>query len=171
MASVTKPPVIILCGGLGTRLREESDVKPKPMVVIGGQPILWHIMKTYAAHGLKHFILCLGYKGHAIKEYFLNYRTYAADFTIDLANPDRVEYHNHPIDEDWRVTLVETGEAAQTGARVKRAGRYVSGDTFCLTYGDGVGNVDITALLAFHRAHGRLGTITGITSCLEADSP
>jgi glucose-1-phosphate cytidylyltransferase len=158
----TPPPVIILCGGLGTRLREESELKPKPMVAIGGQPILWHIMKTYAAHGLKDFILCLGYKGHAIKDYFLNYRTYAADLTIDLSHPESIEYHTHPLEEDWRVTLVETGETTQTGARVGKAGRYVTADTFCVTYGDGVGNVDITALLAFHRAHGRIGTITGV---------
>jgi len=155
-------PVMILCGGLGTRLREESDVKPKPMVTIGGQPILWHIMKIYAAHGLKDFILCLGYKGHAIKDYFLNYRTYAADITIDLSRPEQVQFLNHPFDEDWRVTLVETGESTQTAARVRKAAKYVEADTFCLTYGDGVGNVDITALLAFHRAHGQIGTITGV---------
>src|SRR5947209_13112464 len=146
VTEATPPPVIILCGGLGTRLREESDVKPKPMVAIGGHQILWHIMKTYAAHGLKEFILCLGYKGHAIKDYFLNYRTYAADFTIDLSHPETVQYHNHPFEEDWRVTLVETGETTQTAARVAKAGRYVSADTFCVTYGDGVGDVDITAL-------------------------
>ena len=161
------PPVMILCGGLGTRLHEESDVKPKPMVMIGDRPILWHIMKTYAAHGLKEFIVCLGYKGHVIKNYFLNYKTRSADFTVALRDPERIEYHNHPhnhsIEEDWRVTLAETGEHSQTGARIRLAGqRYVKTDCFFVTYGDGLGDVNITALLAFHRAHGKIGTITGV---------
>jgi glucose-1-phosphate cytidylyltransferase len=167
MAELTRdggglPPVMILCGGAGTRLREETEVRPKPMVRIGDRPILWHIMKLYAFHGLTRFILCLGYKGHVIKEYFLNYRTAAADITVDLARAGRVEYHADEVEEDWRVTLVETGETTQTGGRVARATRYVAGDTFCLTYGDGVGDVDIGALLRFHRAHGRLATVTGV---------
>ncbi len=156
------PPVMILCGGLGTRLRNENNPQPKPMIEIGGRPILWHIMKIYAAHGLKDFILCLGYKGHVIKDYFLSYRTYSADFTVDLSRPDAIEYHKQPAAEDWRVTLVETGELTNTGGRVARAGAYVKGDTFCVTYGDGVGDVDIGKLLAFHRAHGKIGTITGV---------
>jgi glucose-1-phosphate cytidylyltransferase len=155
-------PVMILCGGLGTRLREETEVRPKPMVEIGGRPILWHIMKLYAWYGLDDFILCLGYKGHMIKDYFLNYQAYSADLTIRLGAPDAVEYHNRPSEENWRVTLVETGQIAQTGTRVARAGRYVRGSSFCVTYGDGVGDIDITALLDFHDKHGRIGTITGV---------
>jgi len=156
------PPVMVLCGGTGTRLREETGVRPKPMVRIGDRPILWHIMKLYAHHGLNRFILCLGYKGHVIKEYFLNYRAFAADVTVDLARPNSVEYHTGDAVEDWHVTLAETGQTTQTGGRVARAMRYVDGDTLCLTYGDGVGDVDITALLRFHRAHGRLATVTGV---------
>lgn len=157
-----KIQVMILCGGMGTRLREETEIRPKPMVEIGGRPILWHIMKLYSAYGFKEFILCLGYKGHVIKEYFLNYKTYSADLTVQLGKPDAVQYHNSHAEEDWRVTLVETGQTAQTGARVARAGRYVQSDIFCLTYGDGLGNVDLAALLDFHHKHGKIGTITGV---------
>lgn len=153
---------MILCGGFGTRLREETEVLPKPMVKIGDRPILWHIMKLYSAHGLKEFILCLGYRGHVIKEYFLNYKAHNADFTVRLGMPEAVQYHNNHDEEDWTVTLVETGHAAQTGARVVRALPYVNGDTFCLTYGDGLGDIDIAALMAFHRGHGKLATVTGV---------
>lgn len=153
---------MILCGGQGSRLREETEVRPKPMVEIGGRPILWHIMKLYSWHGFKTFILCLGYKGHVIKEYFLNYKTYSADFTVHLGRPDAVQYHNSHDEEDWQVTLVETGQIAQTGARVARAARYVQDATFCVTYGDGLADIDISALVAFHRKHGRIGTITGV---------
>ena len=156
-----RPSVMILCGGFGSRLREETELRPKPMIEIGGKPILWHIMKLYAAHGFRDFVLCLGYKGHLIKHYFLNYRAYQSDFTIHLGNSQRIEYHG--AEEDgWRITLVETGESAQTGARVARGGRYLRGDTFCLTYGDGLSNVDLGQLLTFHRAHGRIGTVTGV---------
>ena len=161
-ASPESPQVIILCGGLGTRLREETEIRPKPMVEIGGRPILWHIMKLYAAHGLRDFILCLGYKGHLVKEYFLNYRAHQSDFTIALGNSRAIEYHTDAPEDQWRVTLVETGEAAQTGARVARAARYLRGDTFCLTYGDGLSDVNIGALLAFHRSHRKVGTVTGV---------
>jgi glucose-1-phosphate cytidylyltransferase len=157
-----KIPVMILCGGMGTRLREETEIRPKPMVEIGGRPILWHIMKLYSAYGFKEFILCLGYKGHVIKEYFLNYKTYIADLTVQLGKPDAVQYHNSHAEEDWRVTLVETGQTAQTGARVACAGRYVQSDIFCLTYGDGLGNVDLATLIDFHHKHGKIGTITGV---------
>lgn len=157
-----KIPVMILCGGMGTRLREETEVRPKPMVEIGGRPILWHIMKLYSAYGFKEFILCLGHKGHVIKEYFLNYKTYSADLTVQLGKPDAVQYHNSHAEEDWRVTLVETGQTAQTGARVARAGCYVQSDVFCLTYGDGLGNVDLATLIDFHHKHGKIGTITGV---------
>jgi len=153
---------MILCGGLGTRFREETDTRPKPMVAVGGKPILWHIMKSYAAYGYRDFILCLGYKGHMIKDYFLNYQAYQRDFTLRLDHSPRITYHSKAEEDDWRVTFVETGEHAQTGARVARASRYVVGETFCLTYGDGVGNVDLGALLAFHRAHGKLATVTGV---------
>jgi glucose-1-phosphate cytidylyltransferase len=155
-------PVVILCGGLGTRLREETEIRPKPMLEIGGRPILWHIMKLYAAHGLTEFILCLGYKGEVIKDYFLNYKAYNSDLTVHLGAPGSIQYHNRNGEEGWRVTLVETGQQAQTGTRVARANRYLQGETFCLTYGDGLGNVDIQQLLRFHRAHGKLGTVTGV---------
>lgn len=160
--SMTKIPVVILCGGMGTRLREETEVRPKPMVAIGGRPILWHIMKLYSAAGFKEFILCLGYKGHVIKEYFLNYHTYNTDLTVRLGRPEAIQYHNSHSEEDWCVTLVETGDAAQTGSRVARAGRYVQSATFCLTYGDGLGDVDLPALIEFHRKHGKIGTVTGV---------
>jgi glucose-1-phosphate cytidylyltransferase len=153
---------MILCGGLGTRLREETEVRPKPMVEIGGRPILWHIMKMYSAFGLNRFVLCLGYKGHVIKDYFLNYQTQCADLTVQLGRPDSIEYHNSHPEEDWTVTLVDTGPLTATGSRVAKAARYLTGDTFCLTYGDGLGNVDIRRLLAYHRAHGRIGTVTGV---------
>jgi len=157
-----KIPVMILCGGMGTRLREETEVRPKPMVEIGGRPILWHILKLYSASGFKDFILCLGYKGHVIKEYFLNYHTYNTDLTVSLGGPEAIQYHNRHAEEDWRVTLVETGDTAQTGSRVARAGRYVQTKTFCLTYGDGLGDVDLSALIEFHHRHGKIGTVTGV---------
>ena len=158
----TTPPVMILCGGEGSRLREETELRPKPMLEIGDRPILWHIMKLYASHGLKDFILCLGYKGHVIKDYFLNYKTYGSDLTVRLGSPHAVTFHNSHGEEDWQVTLVETGQKAMTGTRVARAAKYVNADTFCLTYGDGLGNIDIEALLEFHRRHGKLGTVTGV---------
>ncbi len=155
-------PVMILCGGVGSRLHEESEFRPKPMLEIGGRPMLWHIMKIYSTYGLRNFILCLGYKGFMIKNYFLNYYAYLADMTIRLGEPGKASYHNSHKEEDWEVTLVETGEAAQTGARVARGGKYVRSDTFCLTYGDGLARIDINELLAFHRRHGKIGTITGV---------
>lgn len=159
---VISSPVLILCGGMGTRLREETEWKPKPLVEIGGKPILWHIMKIYAAHGLNNFILCLGYKGNLIRQYFLNYHLFNSDFTIGLGWQAGVKVLDARAVEDWRVTLVETGEATMTGGRVKRAARYVEGDELLLTYGDGVCDVDIGKLLAFHRAHGKIGTVTGV---------
>jgi len=155
-------PVVILCGGLGTRLREETEIRPKPMVDIGGRPILWHIMQLYAAHGFRRFILCLGYKGHVIKDYFLNYRAYQSDFTIHLNNAKAVEYHTGDDEDHWEVTLVETGDSAQTGARLARAARYITTPSFCLTYGDGLSDLDLQALIRFHRSHGKLGTVTGV---------
>ncbi len=156
--------VMILCGGQGTRLREHTEVRPKPMVEIGGQPILWHIMKLYAHHGFNEFVLCLGYKANLIKEYFLNYQAMRSDFTIDLGKNRSVQYHGSDHDESaWKVTLAFTGENAMTGARVKRAARYLTpGETFAVTYGDGVSDVDLAAALRFHKSHRGLATVTGV---------
>lgn len=151
--------VVILCGGQGTRLREETEFRPKPMVEVGGRPMLWHIMKLYAAHGFREFVLCLGYRGNMIREYFLNYHAMNRDFTINLGRQE-IEYHGNHGEEDFSVTLAETGENTMTGGRLKRAARYLTGDLFLLTYGDGLADVDISKLLAFHRSHGRLATVT-----------
>ena len=151
--------VVILAGGLGTRLSEETVHRPKPMVEIGDRPILWHIMKIYAAHGLTDFVVCLGYKGYVIKEFFANYFLHMSDVTFDLAK-NAMEVHQHH-GEPWRVTLVDTGDATQTGGRIRRVADHV-GDTFCMTYGDGLGDVDITGSIACHRAHGRKATITAV---------
>ena len=140
---------VILAGGLGSRLSEETVLKPKPLVEIGGKPILWHIMKIYSAHGVKDFIICLGYKGNMIKEYFANYFMNNSDITFDLANQS-MEVHQSDI-EPWKVTLVHTGDNSGTGGRLKRALPYIDDNAFCMTYGDGVGNIDVTALIAFHR--------------------
>ncbi len=151
--------VVILAGGLGSRLSEETSLRPKPMVEIGGRPILWHIMKIYSAHGINDFIICLGYKGNMIKEYFANYFLYSADVTIDLA-ANKIENHRHDC-EPWRVTLVDTGASTMTGGRLRRVLPYVEKDEmFCLTYGDGVADVNITKELEFHKTHGRLVTTT-----------
>ena len=155
-------PVVVLCGGLGTRLREETEYRPKPMVEIGGRPILWHIMRLYAHCGFKEFVLCLGYKGMMIKEYFLNYQPLVSDFTIRLGEAPSVSYLNGREAVDWSVTLADTGQDSMTGARVKRVQRYVNADRFMLTYGDGLASIDIRALLRFHEAHGKLVTVTGV---------
>jgi glucose-1-phosphate cytidylyltransferase len=152
---------VILAGGLGTRLAEETTLRPKPMVEIGGKPMLWHIMKMYAAAGVDEFIVCLGYKGYMIKEYFANYYLHTSDVTFDLAARS-MEVH-HSAAEPWKVTLVETGEATMTGGRLKQVLPYVDGDdAFCFTYGDGLADVDLKALVDFHRAHGLLGTVTAV---------
>lgn len=154
--------VAILCGGMGTRLREETEFKPKPLVTIGERPILWHIMKHYGHHGHREFILCLGYKGHQIKEFFMNFDWMAADFTLHLKRrEDRVVSHTHEP-EDWSITFAETGQATPTGGRVFRIRKYVKGDDFCLTYGDGLSNIDLKALLAFHKKRGKIATLTAI---------
>ncbi len=153
---------IILCGGLGTRLREETEFRPKPMVEIGGKPILWHIMKIYSHYGIKDFVLSIGYKGEMIKEYFYNYEILNNDFTIELGNKKNIEIHSNNAEKDWRITLADTGDKALKGARLKRVQQYIKDDTFMLTYGDGVADVDINALLAFHNKHGKLATVTGI---------
>jgi len=153
---------VILAGGLGSRLGEETSVRPKPMVEVGGMPIIWHIMKIYAAHGVNDFVICLGYKGYMIKEWFANYFLHTADVTIDLRK-NAMEVH-HQRSEPWRVTLVETGPETMTGGRLKAIRPYLTeGEPFCFTYGDGVATVDISALLAFHRNHGKRATITAVT--------
>ncbi len=154
--------VVILCGGLGTRLREETEFRPKPMVEVGGRPILWHIMKIYAHYGFHEFVLCLGYRGNTIKEYFLNYAAMNNDFTIALDTSRRIEYHDARCEEPFRVTLVDTGLGTMTGGRIKRIQRHVCGTTFMVTYGDGVADIDLGELLKFHRAHGKLATVTTV---------
>jgi glucose-1-phosphate cytidylyltransferase len=151
---------IILAGGLGTRISEETHLKPKPMVEIGGRPILWHVMKIYAAHGISDFIVCAGYKGYIIKEYFANYFLHMSDVTFDMSH-NKMEVH-HRRSEPWRVTIVDTGEATMTGGRLRRVREYLDSETFCFTYGDGVGDVDISRCVAFHKAQGRQATLTGV---------
>ena len=153
--------VVLLAGGLGTRIAEESDYRPKPMIELGGAPILWHIMKIYAHYGLKDFVICCGYKGAIIKEYFANYLLHRSDMTIDLAKGE-TQFHNSDA-EDWRVTLVDTGMATMTGGRLRRVRKYLGDETFCMTYGDGVADVDVSALLAFHHSHGKAATLTAVT--------
>jgi glucose-1-phosphate cytidylyltransferase len=155
--------VVMLCGGLGTRLREETEFRPKPLVEIGGRPILWHIMKSYAHHGFREFVLCLGYRGNMIKEYFLNYEAMNNDFTVCLGKNSRIEYRNNHQEQDFHVTLSDTGQNTMTGGRVKRIAQYIGEDTFMLTYGDGVGDVDIRKLFEFHKSHGKLATVTTVS--------
>src|SRR5437879_4580174 len=154
--------VIILCGGQGMRLREETEYRPKPLVDIGGRPILWHIMKLYAHYGLREFVLCLGYRGNMIKEYFLNYEAMNNDFMICLGQKHEIVYHGAHEEQDFKVTLSDTGTDTMTGARVKRVERYIDGDTFMVTYGDGLTDLKIDRLLDFHRSHGRLATVTTV---------
>lgn len=152
---------VILAGGLGTRISEETHLKPKPMIEIGGKPVLWHIMKLYAAHGVNDFIICCGYKGYIIKEYFANYFLHMSDVTFDMVG-NNMEVHQRNA-EPWRVTLVDTGDETLTGGRLKRVASYLEGeDAFCFTYGDGVADIDITALLAFHKSHGLDATVTAV---------
>ncbi len=153
--------VVILAGGLGTRISEESHLKPKPMIEIGDKPILWHIMKEYSHYGFNEFVICLGYKQHMVKEFFADYYLYSSDVTFDLAE-NSMEVHNHYA-EPWKVTLVDTGLHTMTGGRVRRIRDYIGDETFMLTYGDGVSDVNIAELLEFHKKHGRIGTITAIS--------
>jgi len=147
---------------MGTRLREETEYKPKPMVEIGGKPILWHIMKHYSFYGHKEFILALGYKGDVIRDYFINYYKYNSDFTVDLKNGGNIEFHNGKIQDDWKITLVETGDESMTGYRTKLAAKYIDGEAFMLTYGDAVCNVNISELLKFHKEKNTMATVTGV---------
>jgi len=152
---------VILAGGLGTRLSEETGTRPKPMVEIGGRPILWHILKIYSQHGINDFVICCGYKGYLIKEYFGNYFMHMSDVTFDMKE-NRMEIHQS-VAEPWRVTLVDTGEETGTGGRLKRVAKYLEGeDAFCMTYGDGVSDVDVSASIAFHKSHGQLVTVTAV---------
>jgi glucose-1-phosphate cytidylyltransferase len=153
--------VVILAGGLGTRIAEESSSRPKPMVEVGGKPILWHIMKIYSAHGVNNFVICCGYKGYMIKEYFANYFLHVSDVTFDMANSNAIQIH-HQFAEPWKVTLIDTGENTLTGGRLKRVRQYLGNEDFCFTYGDGVGDVDLTKLIAFHKAHGKQATVTAV---------
>jgi len=166
--------VVILAGGLGTRLMEETVSRPKPMVEIGGRPILWHIMKIYSSHGLNDFIICAGYKGHMIKQYFADYALHTSDVTFDIRE-NSVEVHNKN-GEPWRVTVVDTGDESMTGGRIKRVQKYVGDEMFCVAYGDGVGDIDITRLISFHNEKNRLATITAVQPpgrfgaiCIEQD--
>ena len=152
---------VILAGGLGTRISEETVIKPKPMIEIGGKPILWHIMKIYSFHGINDFIICCGYKGYVIKEYFANYFLHQSDITFDMSK-NTMKIHQERV-EPWKVTLIDTGEQTMTGGRIKRIKEYLDdGEDFCLTYGDGLANIDITKLIAFHKNHGRAATLSAI---------
>ncbi|HEY5944491.1 MAG TPA: glucose-1-phosphate cytidylyltransferase [Kofleriaceae bacterium] len=154
-------PVVILCGGQGTRFREQTEHKPKPMIEVCGRPILWHIMSFYAGHGYKEFVLCLGYMGDVIKRYFLDFAALSSDFTVDLSAPGKIEFHQSPL-RDWKVTCVDTGADTMTGARLRRVAPYLRGDDFMVTYGDGLADVDVPALVAFHHSHGAIATVTGV---------
>jgi glucose-1-phosphate cytidylyltransferase len=151
---------VILAGGLGTRIAEESDTKPKPMVEIGGKPLLWHIMRSYANHGINDFVICLGYKGYVIKEFFFNYYRHMSDMTIDLGTGDHQILNSQA--ENWRITLVDTGAETMTGGRLKRVAPYLNNETFCLTYGDGLSDINISAEIEFHRQHGKLATVAAV---------
>jgi glucose-1-phosphate cytidylyltransferase len=154
--------VVLLAGGLGTRLREETEFRPKPMVEVGGKPILWHLMKFFSAHGLTDFVICAGYKGEHIKQYFLNYAAHNNDFTVSLGRPDEITFHDAHLESDWTVTVADTGPTTMTAGRVERIERYVRGERFLVTYGDGLADIDVPALLDFHAGHGRKATLTTV---------
>jgi glucose-1-phosphate cytidylyltransferase len=159
---IEQMPVVVLAGGMGTRLREETEHLPKPLVEIGERPILWHIMKLYGHHGAHRFLICLGYKSWQIKQFFLQYHEQGADLTVHIGSEEPPTFHDSPVTEDWEVTLAETGLTTGTGGRLWRVRDYVDTDTFMFTYGDGIGRVDVAALLDFHRSHDRIGTVTGV---------
>lgn len=151
---------VILAGGLGTRIAEESDTKPKPLVEVGGKPLLWHIMKTYSHYGINDFVVCLGYKGYLIKEFFFNYHRHISDMSVDLRTGEHEILNSQS--EDWRITLIDTGVDTMTGGRLKRVAKYLDNETFCLTYGDGLSNIDIGAEITFHKQHGKLATVAAV---------
>lgn len=155
-------PVVILCGGMGMRLKEETEFRPKPLVEIGERPILWHIMQSYAAYGFERFVLCLGFRGDTIKNYFLNYHLMNCDAEVTLGRTPKVRVMSSDLSENWRVVLAETGLKTMTGGRIKRIQKYIDSECFMLTYGDAVSDVDLNCLLDFHRRHGRIGTVTGV---------
>ena len=155
---------VILCGGLGTRLREETEFRPKPMVNIGPRPVLWHIMKLYSTYGFKDFVLALGYKGDMIRDYFCNYELLNNDITIKLGHPEQTRIYQAHDERDWSITMVDTGEKTLKGGRLKRVQKYVNDDYFFVTYGDGLADIDLKELVAFHKRHGRLATVTGVNS-------
>jgi glucose-1-phosphate cytidylyltransferase len=154
--------VVLFCGGQGTRLREETEYRPKPLVEVGGRPILWHIMKIFSHHGLSEFVLCLGYKGNMIKEYFLNYEAMNNDFTIRLGQGHDIQHHNMHSEQDFSVTLANTGLETMTGGRLKRISQYIDDEFFMVSYGDGVADIDISALIKFHKSHGKIATVTTV---------
>ncbi len=162
VSEISSIPVVIPCGGQGTRIREASDKLPKPMIDVGGRPILWHIMKMYSQHGFRRFVLPVGYKGALIKDYFLHYREQRTDFTIELARNGSAVFHDTQEPEDWEVTVVDTGQRTETAARLSMVRGFLDADTFMLTYGDGVSDVDLAALLAHHRGHDKIGTVTAV---------
>jgi glucose-1-phosphate cytidylyltransferase len=153
---------VLLAGGLGTRMREETEFRPKPMVEVGGKPVLWHIMKIFAAHGVTDFVVCIGYKGDVIKDYFLDYEARNNDFTINLGRSREIEFHDQHLESDWRVTVADTGATTQTATRVRLIKRYVGDERFIVTYGDGLSDVDVAKLLDFHERHGKVATITTV---------
>ncbi len=159
---MNKMKVVILAGGKGTRIAEESEFRPKPMIRIGEKPILWHIMKIYDRYGFSDFVICLGYKGEMIKEYFLNYKTMNSDFTITLGKNDSIQLNGNSSEDHWKVTLADTGLEAMTGSRIKKIERYIEGDIFMMTYGDGVADVNIKELVSFHLSHNKIATLTGV---------
>lgn len=159
---MTKYQLVILCGGMGSRLKEETEFKPKPLVEIGGKPILWHVMKIYSHYDYKSFILCLGYKGNMIKEYFLNFRAMNSDFEIALGENKQLLFYNGQPEDDWRITLADTGLTTMTGGRIKKIEKYIQEDTFLATYGDGVSDIDIDDLVRFHHEKGKIATLTGV---------
>lgn len=158
------PKVVILCGGAGTRLREETEYRPKPMVNIGPRPILWHIMKYYAQFGFSDFVLALGYRGEMIKNYFCHYELMNNDVTVELGKPENIQIHYGDHEVGWKITLADTGEKSLKGSRLKKTAKYIADETFMVTYGDGLADVDIDALLAFHKSHGKIATVTGINA-------
>lgn len=153
---------VLLAGGLGTRMREETEFRPKPMVEVGGRPVLWHIMKIFAGSGFSDFVVCTGYKSEQIKDYFLNYEARNNDFTVHLGTQDAIQYHGGHDESDWTVTVADTGPTTMTGGRVKKVQRYLNGERFFCTYGDGIADIDVRELLAFHESHGRLATMTAV---------